>query len=52
MGVGSTFELANLVREGYLDRNTALKKINQQEDPHIVALVKEKLAVKEDFFGD
>lgn len=46
------FELANLVREGYIDRIIALRRLNQQEDPHIVAMVKEKLAVTGDFFGD
>ncbi len=38
------FELANLVREGYLDRNIALERINQQEDPQTVAQVKKKLS--------
>lgn len=46
------FELANLVREGYIDRNTALERLNQQEDPHLVAMVKEKLGVAGDFCGD
>jgi len=45
-------EMANLVREGYLDRSTALERLNQQEDPNIVAMVREKLAVTEDSFGD
>ena len=46
------FELANLVREGYLDRVTALRRLNEQENPHIVAMVKEKLGVADDFFGE
>jgi len=46
------FELANLVREGYIDRNTALRRLNQQENPNIVSMVKEKLAVTGDFFSD
>jgi hypothetical protein len=36
-------ELANLVREGYIDRITALKRLNQQEDPALVSMVQEKL---------
>lgn len=46
------FELANLVREGYLDRITALRRLNQQENPHTVAMVMEKLAVTDDFLGE
>ncbi len=41
-------EMANLVREGYLDRNTALSRLEQPEDPAIVSLVREKLALNED----
>jgi tRNA(Ile)-lysidine synthase TilS/MesJ len=37
------FELANLVREGYLDRETALKRLREAEDPHTISLVKEKI---------
>lgn len=44
------FELANLVREGYLDRITALERLNQPEDPDIVKLVMEKLEVEDDCF--
>lgn len=40
-------EMANLVREGYLDRDTALSRLNQPEDPGVVAMVKERLALKE-----
>ncbi len=45
-------EMANLVREGYIDRDTALGRLNQQENPNIVAMVREKLALPEDFFRD
>lgn len=41
------FELANLVREGYLNRQTALARLNEKENPDIVAMVKAKLAMKE-----
>jgi hypothetical protein len=37
------FELANLVREGYLDRKTAIKRLLEKEDPSTVAMVKKKL---------
>ena len=40
------FELANLVREGYLNRDVALEKINTVEDPKTVELVKNKLGIK------
>jgi hypothetical protein len=40
------FELANLVREGYMDRCTALKRLDEQENPQIVKLVKDKLHYK------
>ena len=46
------FELANLVRDGNLDRLTALEKLQQQEDPHIIAMVKEKLSITGDFSGN
>jgi tRNA(Ile)-lysidine synthase TilS/MesJ len=39
------FELANLVREGCLDRSSALQRIEQQECPHTVASVGEKLRI-------
>jgi tRNA(Ile)-lysidine synthase TilS/MesJ len=42
-------ENANLVREGYLDRETALERLNQQENHEVVAMVREKLALPEDF---
>lgn len=44
-------ENANLVREGYLDRDTALSRLNEQENPKVVAMVKEKLAITGDFPG-
>jgi len=37
------YEMANLVRESYIDRREALKRINQQENPSIIELVKNKL---------
>jgi len=37
------FELANLVREGYLDRNFALHKLAQKENSNLVALMRKKL---------
>lgn len=40
------FELAKLVREGYLNRDIALEKINKAEDTETVALVKNKLGIK------
>jgi tRNA(Ile)-lysidine synthase TilS/MesJ len=45
-------ENANLVREGYLDRDTALSRLNQPENPGVVAMVREKLAITGDFFDD
>jgi hypothetical protein len=46
------FELANLVREGYIDRATALKRLNEPVNSHTVSMVKEKLALAEHSFGD
>lgn len=40
-------EMANLVREGYLDRDTALKRLNEQEDPRIITMVMERLKLTE-----
>jgi tRNA(Ile)-lysidine synthase TilS/MesJ len=40
------FELAKLVREGYLNRDIALEKINKAEDPATVVLVQKKLGIK------
>jgi tRNA(Ile)-lysidine synthase TilS/MesJ len=40
-----SFELAGLVREGYLDRTTALDRLNEKENPEIVARVKERLSL-------
>ena len=39
------FELAKLVREGYLARDTALEKIEESEDAHTIRLVKDKLGL-------
>jgi hypothetical protein len=39
------FELAKLVREGYLERSRALEKLEKKEDPATVRLVKKKLGV-------
>jgi len=38
------FELANLVREGYLDREEALKRVTAPENEQMVELVERKLA--------
>lgn len=39
------FELAKLVREGYLKRSIALQKLNKPENPKTVELVKKKLGL-------
>jgi tRNA(Ile)-lysidine synthase TilS/MesJ len=39
------FELAKLVREGYLDRDEALKRLNAPEDLNTVKLVRSKLGL-------
>ena len=39
------FEMANLVREGYIDRITALKRLQQQEDLRTLEIVKKKLGL-------
>ncbi|MDH4222237.1 MAG: 7-cyano-7-deazaguanine synthase [candidate division Zixibacteria bacterium] len=39
------FELAKLVREGYLKRDEAIKRLEQNENKKIVKLVKKKLGV-------
>jgi tRNA(Ile)-lysidine synthase TilS/MesJ len=39
------FELANLVREGYLDRSSALDKLRRMENPESTALAREKLGL-------
>lgn len=46
------FEMANLVREGYIDRTKALERLNQQENPRIIEIVKNKLGGIEDFSHD
>ena len=40
------FELANLVREGYMTRTTAIERLNRQEDPHLIETVGNRLGVK------
>jgi hypothetical protein len=40
------FELAKLVREGYMNRDIALEKINKSESAEIIALVEKKLGLK------
>lgn len=42
------FEMANLVREGYIDRTAALKRLYQQENPDTLKVVKKKLRLKRD----
>lgn len=42
------FEMANLVREGYIGRSEALIRLNQREDPRIVEIVRNKLDIEED----
>ena len=37
------FELASLVRSGYLPRETAITRLRGEEDSHIVQMVKEKI---------
>jgi tRNA(Ile)-lysidine synthase TilS/MesJ len=44
------YELSNLIRGGYLDRRTALARLDQPENTYIVTMVKEKLAIKGDSF--
>ena len=46
------FEMANLVRKGYIDRAKALKRLNQQENPRIVEIVKNKLEGIVDTYDD
>ena len=46
------YEMANLVREGYIDRDKALNKLNQQENPDIVESVKNKLEGIVDYFDN
>ena len=40
------FELAKLVREGHLNRDIALERINRIEDPETIAFVKNKLGLQ------
>ena len=37
------FEMANLVREGYMDRTIALEKLNKQENPDIIEMIRKKI---------
>jgi tRNA(Ile)-lysidine synthase TilS/MesJ len=46
------FEMANLVREGYIDRTKALKRLIQQENPRIIEIVKNKLEGLDDSSDD
>jgi len=39
------FELANMVRDGYLDRQTALDRLNEIENPAILEIVRSKLSI-------
>ena len=39
------FEMAKLVREGYLDRSVALAKVTEKENPDVVESVKKKLGL-------
>jgi tRNA(Ile)-lysidine synthase TilS/MesJ len=41
------YELANLIRGGYLDRHTALARLDQAEKPGIITAVKERLGIKD-----
>lgn len=38
-----TFELANLVRGGYLSREVAVQRLQEEEDPHIIQMVRKKI---------
>jgi tRNA(Ile)-lysidine synthase TilS/MesJ len=40
-------ENANLVREGYLDREISLNRLNEPDKARVVAMVKRKLGIKE-----
>jgi len=42
------FELAKMVRDGYLVRDAALDRLNREEDPRIVDMVKRRLRITED----
>lgn len=39
------FELASLVRDGYLDRATAVERLNRPEDPAMIELARQKLGL-------
>ena len=39
------YELANLVREGYMDRDEAVERLETKEDERILELVKKKLGI-------
>lgn len=43
------FELANLVREGYMERTVALERLNRQENPHVISMIKERMSLNGDF---
>ena len=38
------FELANLVREGYLDRESALERLDREENPEVLDMVRSRLS--------
>jgi len=38
-----SYEMANLVREGFIERSEALDRLNRREDPHLLRYVGEKL---------
>jgi tRNA(Ile)-lysidine synthase TilS/MesJ len=39
------YELANMVREGYLERETALARLDEKENPQILCAVRKKLGM-------
>jgi tRNA(Ile)-lysidine synthase TilS/MesJ len=43
------FELAKMVREGYLDRTIALNRLQQEEDPNVVNMIKARLGIRDAF---
>lgn len=46
------FELANMVRDGYLDRRTAITRLNETENPEIMETVRSKLSIDNDLDSD
>jgi hypothetical protein len=39
------FELAKLVREGYMDRDEAIERLEKDQDPDMVAMVEKRLEI-------